>query len=312
MPEIRNLVVYGAGLMGKGIALALSVLDSQITLFDVVQTDVTGWLKTNFRPFLEHNILAEEEVAARIGKIRFTTDPQDACIRNADLVIECVYENMALKQQTFCNLEAVCRPDTLFCTNTSVMSPTEIGRDLKHPERFVGTHFWNPPYLIPLVEVVKTERSSPDATQAVIDILNQAGKKAVLCQKDVPGFIANRMQHALWREAISIVENGIADAETVDMAVKNSFGLRLPQLPPLENADMVGLDLTYNIHQYLLPHLENSPKPSLLLEQALGNGQLGYKTGLGFHQHSPAEITKQKQDLNDYLIQMLYTQPQAK
>ncbi len=299
-------MVYGAGLMGKGIALALSVLDCEITLYDVVQTDVSGWLCENFRPFLEHNILTEHEVATRIGKIRFTTDPQDDSIRNADLVIECVFEDLALKQKTFRDLETICRPDTLLCTNTSVMSPTEIGRDLKHPERFVGTHFWNPPYLIPLVEVVKTERSSSETAQAVIDVLNQAGKKAVLCKKDVPGFIANRMQHALWREAISIVENDIADAKTVDMAVKNSFGLRLPQLPPLENADMVGLDLTYNIHQYLLPHLENSGQPSLLLEKALQNGQLGYKTGAGFHIRSTEEIARQKQELNEYLIQMLY------
>jgi len=301
-------VIYGAGLMGKGIALALSVLDCEITLYDVVRTDVSGWLSENFRPFLEHNILTEHEVATRIGKINFTTDPQDDSIRNADLVIECVYEDLALKQKTFRDLESICRPDTLLCTNTSVMSPTEIGRDLKHPERFVGTHFWNPPYLIPLVEVVKTERSSSEAAQAVIDVLNQAGKRAVLCKKDVPGFIANRMQHALWREAISIVENDIADAETVDMAVKNSFGLRLPQLPPLENADMVGLDLTYNIHQYLLPHLENSGKPSLLLEKALQNGQLGYKTGAGFHSRSTEEIARQKHELNEYLIQMIYKQ----
>lgn len=303
---IRNLVIYGAGLMGKGIALALSVLDCQITLYDLVQTDVTTWLNENFRPFREHGILTEQEVRARIGRIGFTTDPQDDRIRNADLVIECVFEDMALKQKTFHDLESVCRPDALLCTNTSVMSPTEIGRDLQHPERFVGTHFWNPPYLVPLVEVVKTERSSAETAQAVIDVLNQAGKTAVLCQKDVPGFIANRMQHALWREAIDIVEQGIADARTVDLAVKNSFGLRLPQLPPLENADMVGLDLTFNIHQYLLPHLANSGQPSQLLETARQQGHLGYKTGKGFHVRTPEEIMRQKQDLNEYLIQMLY------
>ncbi len=306
MPQIRNVVIYGAGLMGKGIALALSVLDCEITLYDPVKTDVPVWLQENFQPFIRHGILTQEETNVRIGKVRFTNNPQDDSIRMADLIIECVFEDIALKQKVFRDLESICRPDTLLCTNTSVMSPTEIGKDLKYPQRFAGTHFWNPPYLIPLVEVVKTERTSPETAQAVIDFLNRAGKKAVLCKKDVPGFIANRMQHALWREAISIVEQGIADADTVDMAVKNSFGLRLPQLPPLENADMVGLDLTFNIHQYLLPYLENSPKPSVLLEQALQAGRLGYKSGTGFHDRTPEEIAAQKQALNDYLIEMLY------
>lgn len=306
MLPINQVVIYGAGLMGKGIALALSGLDCKITLYDQVETDVPAWLRENFLPFIRHEILTEHEAAARSGKIRFTTDPQDDAIRTADLVIECVFEDLALKQKVFRELESVCRTDALLCTNTSVMSPTQIGKDLMYPQRFVGTHFWNPPYLIPLVEVVQTYRTSPETAQAVISFLNLAGKKAVLCKKDVPGFIANRMQHALWREAISIIEQGIADADTVDMAVKNSFGLRLPQLPPLENADLVGLDLTFNIHQYLLPFLENSPKPSVLLEQALQEGRLGYKSGAGFHDRTAAEIAAQKQALNDYLIQMLY------
>ena len=116
----------------------------------------------------------------------------------------------------------------------------------------MGTHFWNPGHLIPLVEVVKSDASSDEVAQTVMEVLRSVGKKPVLCKKDVPGFIANRMQHALWREAISIVENGIADAATVDEAVRYSFGLRLPQLVPMENADMVGTDLTYNIHDYIL------------------------------------------------------------
>ena len=153
-------------------------------------------------------------------------------MKNADLVIEAVFEDMKIKRETFAKLEARCRPDTIFCTNSSVMSPSEISAELKHRERFVGTHFWNPGHLIPLVEVVKSDASSDEVAQTVMEVLRSVGKKPVLCKKDVPGFIANRMQHALWREAISIVENGIADAATVDEAVRYSFGLRLPQLGP--------------------------------------------------------------------------------
>ena len=139
-----------------------------------------------------------------------------------------------------------------------------------------------------------------------MEFMTKIGKKPALCNKDVPGFIANRLQHALWREAISIVENGIADAATVDMAIKNSFGLRLPQLAPLENSDMVGTDLTFNIHNYVLDYIEDSHKPSPLLTKMKEEGKMGFKSGEGFYKWTPEEIQKCNEDLNSYLIKMLY------
>ncbi|NMA25770.1 MAG: 3-hydroxyacyl-CoA dehydrogenase family protein, partial [Clostridiales bacterium] len=209
-------------------------------------------------------------------------------------------------RKTFAELEALYAREAIFCTNTSVMSPSEISAGLRYRERFAGTHFWNPAHLILLVEVVKSDATSDETADTVMALLESVGKKPVLCRKDVPGFIANRMQHALWREAISIVENGIADAETVDMAVKYSFGLRLPQIGPLENADMVGTDLTYSIHDYILPFLESSPRPSPLLTELNSNGDLGFKTGKGFRSWTPDEMQAVKDDLNEYLIKAFY------
>lgn len=304
--EIKNILVCGGGLMGKGVAHALSALPgADITVYDIAYNDFRAGLEATFSQMVERGVYTTDEAASRAARVRFSDDLADAA-QDADLVVECVYEDMALKRETFRKLEAVCRADCIFCTNTSVMSPSEISRNLARRERFAGTHFWNPAYLIPLVEVVKTDATSDEVAQTVRDVLNRAGKKAVLCKKDVPGFIANRMQHALWREAISIVENGIADAATVDEAVKNSFGLRLPQLPPLENADMVGLDLTWSIHEYILPHLEDSHEPSPLLAKMRARGDNGYKTGRGFFERSPEEIAKQRKDLTDYLINMIY------
>ncbi len=139
-----------------------------------------------------------------------------------------------------------------------------------------------------------------------LEFMTRVGKEPCLCNKDVPGFIGNRLQHALWREAISIVENGIADAETVDIAIKNSFGLRLPQLSALENADMVGLDLTLNIHNYLLPYIEDSHHPSPLLEKLNAEEKIGFKTNQGFYKWTDEEKKKKTEDLNTYLIKMLY------
>ena len=224
MSKVGSILVYGSGMMGKGIAMVLSALEGvTITLFDVADQDVFASIRANYDQLTRKGIFSQDEVDLRISRIRFTTDLHDELLRNADIVIECVYEDLKLKQDTFRKLESICRPDCILCTNTSVMSPTQISEYLQHKERFVGTHFWNPAHLIPLVEVVKTDATDDDTVQAVMNLLIRAGKKAVLCKKDVPGFIANRMQHALWREAISIVEHGIADAKTVDEAVKNSF-----------------------------------------------------------------------------------------
>jgi len=300
---IKNILIAGGGMMGKNIAFVFSSNpEYSITVYDLYETDVPGGIRKNTASLG----LAEEELAARLERISFTTDIDSDLIKAADFVIEAVFEDMEIKRQTFAKLEERCRPDTIFCTNTSVMSPTEISRDLKHRERFVGTHFWNPGHLIPLVEVVKSDATSDEVAQTVMDVLAGVGKEPVLCKKDVPGFIANRMQHALWREAISIVENGIADAETVDKAVRYSFGLRLPQLGPIENADMVGLDLTYNIHDYILQNLEDSHKPSALLTKLRDEGKLGFKSGEGFRKWTPEEIAKSNADLNEYLVRMLY------
>jgi len=301
--EIKNILIAGGGMMGKNIAFVFSSNPAyNITVYDLYETDVHGGIRSNCASLK----LAEGELDERLSRISFTTDLDSELIKSADFVIEAVFEDMDVKRQTFAKLEERCRPDTIFCTNTSVMSPTEISRDLKHRERFVGTHFWNPGHLIPLVEVVKSDATSDETAQTVMEVLAGVGKEPVLCKKDVPGFIANRMQHALWREAISIVENGIADAETVDKAVRYSFGLRLPQLGPIENADMVGLDLTYNIHDYILRDLEDSHKPSQLLQQLRDEGKLGFKSGEGFRKWTPEEIAKSNAELNEYLVGMLY------
>jgi len=301
--EIKNILIVGGGMMGKNIAFVFSSNPAyKITVYDLYETDVHGGIRSNCASLK----LAEGELDERLSRISFTTDLDSELIKYADFVIEAVFEDMDVKRQTFAKLEERCRPDTIFCTNTSVMSPSEISRDLKYRERFVGTHFWNPGHLIPLVEVVKSDATSDETAQTVMEVLAGVGKEPVLCKKDVPGFIANRMQHALWREAISIVENGIADAETVDKAVRYSFGLRLPQLGPIENADMVGLDLTYNIHDYILRDLEDSHKPSPLLQQLRDEGKLGFKSGEGFRKWTPEEIAKSNAELNEYLVGMLY------
>ncbi len=307
MKNIKNILVVGAGMMGKNIAFVLTANpDIDIVMTDIADQDVKAGIRDNCRQLIEHGVITEAELERRLEQVSFTTDMQSERVKGGDLVIEAVFEDMAIKREMFAKLETICSPEAIFCTNTSVMSPTEISIALKYRSRFVGTHFWNPAHLIPLVEVVRSDATSDETAETVMALLKSVGKKPILCKKDVPGFVANRMQHALWREAISIVEHGIADAETVDEAVKYSFGLRLPQLGPLENADMIGTDLTYSIHDYILPFLESSDKPSPLLTELRAGGNLGFKTGKGFQSWTSGEMQQVKDDLNTYLIKMLY------
>lgn len=307
MKDIQNILICGAGMMGKNIAFVMAGNPAyRVTLYDICENDVYTAIRYNTQELLDASVLTELEIEQRLNRISFTTNLDCVLVTEADFVIEAVFEDMAVKQETFSRLEKRCRPEAIFCTNSSVMSPSQISETLIHRTRFVGTHFWNPAHLIPLVEVVKSDATSDETAETVMAVLSSVGKHPVLCKKDVPGFIANRMQHALWREAISIVERGIADAKTVDEAVKYSFGLRLPQLGPLENADMVGTDLTYNIHDYILSDLEDCHSPSPMLSQLVSEGKLGFKTGEGFQTWTAEETRAASAALNRYLIQTLY------
>ncbi len=302
--EIRNVAIIGAGLMGSGIAQVFaSHPDFSVTTYDSFTSGevVHERIRGNLNRFVDKKRMTEAEVTTLLSRISHA-ETMSKAVENADLVIECIPEQMELKQDLFCELEKICKPEAIFATNTSVMSITEIASKAKSRNRIVGTHFWNPPYLIPLVEVIKSDYTDENVMADTMAILKKTGKHPVRVNRDVPGFLANRLQHALWREAISIVENGIADASTVDEAIRMGFGLRLPILGPMENADMVGNDLVLAIHNYILPHLENSPDPSPLLKQNVENGDLGFKTGKGFQTWTEEEKKESGKRLTEYLI----------
>ncbi len=303
-PAKARVAVIGAGLMGHGIAQVFAVAGHAVTLQDVRAEGLAPAVESVRRnlSFLAARGLGDEAgVEAAVARIATTTDMEEAAA-GADFVVECVFEDMGLKQEIFRVLDACTPTETVLATNTSVMSISEIASRAERRERIVGTHFWNPPYLIPLVEVVRAVDTSDATMERTLALLKAVGKHPVRVEKDVPGFVANRLQHALWREAISIVERGIADAATVDECIRYGFGLRLPRLAPLENADMVGLDLTLSIHEYILPHLEASPEPSPLLRERAAAGDLGFKSGRGFQEWTPETVQASREGLLEYLV----------
>jgi 3-hydroxybutyryl-CoA dehydrogenase len=303
--DVSSISVIGAGLMGHGIAQIFASKNYNVYLLDVKDELLSKALQNirlNLSIMAQKGVVLESEIDPVISRIKTTTNMAEAASA-AQLVIEAVTENLELKQEVFQDLDRLCSPETILATNTSVISITEIASRARRRERILGTHFWNPPYIIPLVEVVKGKETSGETLETTYQLLKNAGKHPVKCLKDVPGFIANRLQHALWREAISIVEHGIADAATVDEAIKNSFAIRLPVLGPMENADMVGLDLILSIHDYVLKYLESSPNPSPLLREKVKRGELGFKTGKGFQTWSTEEVEKSRSKLLEYLIE---------
>ncbi|HCO62975.1 MAG TPA: 3-hydroxyacyl-CoA dehydrogenase [Clostridiales bacterium] len=309
--DIKRILIVGAGMMGKNIAFVMTANPAYtVGVYDLYETDLAAGIRANTQQLVDKGILTAQELEERLERVAFTTDLESPLVSQADLVIEAVFEDMQVKRETFAKLEARCRPDTIFCTNSSVMSPSEISAQLTHRERFVGTHFWNPGHLIPLVEVIKSDASSDAVAQTVLDVLTSVGKKAVLCKKDVPGFIANRLQHALWREAFYMVENGIADAKTVDDACKYGPGLRWPIMGPMENSDLVSITLTKNIHDYILPSLADNHEPSKCLAEMLERGEDGFKTGKGWQSWTPEQMQASNDGLRAYLIDYLARQQQ--
>jgi 3-hydroxybutyryl-CoA dehydrogenase len=302
--DISNISVIGAGFIGPGIAQIFASKYYNVRLMDIkdeLLPKAVENIRSNLSLMARKGLVPESEIDAIIGKIKTTTDMSEAT-SDVQLVIEAVTENLELKQKVFQDLDQLCPPETILATNTSVISITEIAAKAGNKGRILGTHFWNPPYIIPLVEVIKAKETSEETMEITYQFLKAVGKHPVKVMKDVPGFIANRLQHALWREAISIVEHGIADAATVDEAIKNSFAIRLPVLGPLETADMIGLDLTLSIHDYILKYLESSPNPSPLLREKVKRGELGFKTGQGFYTWSAEEAQRSREDLLEYLL----------
>lgn len=270
------VAVIGAGLMGHGIAQVFALAGHSVRVHDssvAMLSTLRERIDRNLRDLnQDHSVISRVSGHATLS----------AAVAGAAFVFEAGPENLQLKQQIFADIEAAAPPDAILASNTSVIPITHIMSRLHDRTRALGTHWWNPPFLVPLVEVIRTASTSETTLQSMTSLLDAAGKTPVIVQKDVPGFIGNRLQHALWREAIALVQDGVCDARTVDTVVKASFGRRLAVLGPLENADLVGTDLTLAIHDNVLPHLDRTAGSLPLLQRLVIEGKLGMKSGEGF------------------------------
>ncbi|MEP0521220.1 MAG: 3-hydroxyacyl-CoA dehydrogenase NAD-binding domain-containing protein [Hyphomicrobiales bacterium] len=299
MENARIIAIVGAGLMGHGIALTFARAGHDVQVFDPVPESLET-LKERVSASLVALGVDAVETKATVARVLPCHTFAEA-LRSADVLVEAVPEKLELKQSVFAEAEAIASEECIFASNTSVIPITSIMEKLRQPQRALGTHWWNPPHMIPLVEVIQTKWTSAATIDAIMALLESAGKTPVRVEKDVPGFIGNRLQHALWREAISLVENGVCSAEAVDTVVKTSFGRRLSVLGPLENADLVGTDLTMDIHQNVLSDLEDRPTPSPYLKKLVNAGKLGMKVGEGFQTWTPQKAAAVRSRVTTHL-----------
>lgn len=305
--DINKAVVAGSGQMGPGIAYTLALVGCETQIYgrtaDSVDKGMTAFADLLDLLGTEHLIDADR--AEAVGALVSGTMDLESAVQDADLVIESIPENLQLKQDFFVRVEKACPAKALLASNTSGLPATDIAAPLARPERFAVTHFWNPPQLMPLVEVVKGEKTSMATVETLSKLLAKAGKKPVKVLKDTPGQLGNRMFQALLREAVHIVEEGIASVEDVDTAIKNGLGRRFPVYGPLEHNDVVGLDTLFAIQSYICRSLCNDTEPSALLKKKFEDGDLGVKSGNGFYDWNIADSKEVTTRRDRFLLELM-------
>ena len=275
--------ICGIGQMGSSAAISFSRAGFPVLLWgrDPSKHDAARQTLARHAEFLDQNAGAAESP----GTITIVSNLGDLD-ESADVILECVAEDLATKSHLLSQLTQAPKRQSLLLSTTSGLSITEMGRRSGTQHLLVGTHFWNPAHLMPIVEVIRGADTPDDRMEAAINLVRKIGKIPVRVEKDVPGFIGNRLLHALWREAIHLVETGVASPEDIDQVASLTFGLRLPAVGPFANMDLVGLELLANIQSYLLADLSTAVGVQAAVRQRIENGELGMKSERGFHDWS--------------------------
>lgn len=305
--NIKRICSLGTGTIGPGIALTFVLAGYQVNIFGRSEAGIQRGFKRIdeiLQRFKDHGLIETSELPVIRARIRGVTTLEEA-MASAGFVIESISEDLTSKQEIFAEIEKFSSPETVFASSTSGLSPTAIAAKLEHKDRFVVAHFWNPPHLIPLVEVVPGEHTSRNAIVLTAELLTKIGKKPVVLNREALGFIGNRLQFAMLREALAIIDSGIATKEAVDATMKYALGRRLSATGPFESADLSGLDIIGNISSYLLEDLCSGNEVSPFLRKTIAEGKLGTKTGSGFYQWSTDSLLRINGIREDNLIEWL-------
>lgn len=311
--DVRHVAVAGTGMMGPGIAATFALAGRQATIVSRTPEGASKGVTTakSLIEVLASNGLADASQARDAVARLVPSADLEATVRAVQLFVESIPEDLATKQAFFARLDKT-SPDVILCSNTSGISITAIAEKSSRPERILTTHFWNPPYLMPLVEVSVGRRTDPGIAREVMALLRMCGKVPVMVHHDRPGQLGNRIQHAMIRECVNIVQEGIASAEDVDLAVKTGVGLRLPVYGVFEHADMVGLDLVKAVQDYVLPDLSTVQEAGRLHREKVAKGELGVKSNRGFLAWTPEKAQEVRSRRDAFLIRFLRWQKERR
>ena len=287
LEDIKKIGIAGAGTMGSGIAQIFARKG-----YEVVVTDIKEEFLENSKKLvsifnsslIEEGLMEEGEVENIVNNIKYSIDKK--IFSDCDVIIEAIIEKMEIKQDFWKEVEEIAKPDAIFATNTSGLSINGISEKVENKRRFIGMHFWNPPHIIPLVELIRGNETSEETVNLSLELIKKIDKEPVVVKKDAPGFIGNRLQLAVFREALNIVESGIASIEDVDKAMKYGPGFRYPIIGPLETADLGGLDTFYYISSYLFNDLSDTKEPQEILKDLMDKKELGVKSKKGLYDYS--------------------------
>lgn len=304
--DVHRVAVAGTGMMGPGIAATFALGGRDAIIVSRTPENAAKGVasaRSLIDKLAENGLADSEQATGAKARLTASTSPEEA-VRSAQLFVESIAENLAVKQDYFARLDIAAK-ETILCSNTSGISITEIAAKCGRPERVMTTHFWNPPYLMPLVEVVVGKRTSLQIAERVMALLKACGKVPVLVRKDVPGQLGNRIQHAMIRECMHIVAEGIATPEDVDLAVKAGVGLRCPVYGVFEHADMVGLDLVKAVQDYVVPDLSTVKGASAIHNAKIAKGELGVKTAKGFLDWPPGKAEQVRARRDGFITEFL-------
>lgn len=282
--SIKVAGIVGGGLMGAGIAAQFARAGHQVVIIETSaarRDALPGVIAGIMEELLAARALTPEESPAAQARVKLSDDP--SALAPARLVIEVIPEVLTAKQELYRQLEAVIAPTALLASNTSGFMPDALSAGLTHPERFLIAHFWNPPHAIPLVEVVPGTRTAPACVELAVAMLRGIGAEPVVLRKAVPGFIGNRLQFAILREALHLVHSGVADPETVDAVMKASLGRRYGITGPFESADLGGLETILQVATHLMPELAKDESALAVLRAHIAKGEKGAASGAGFY-----------------------------
>lgn len=294
--EIRRIAIIGAGLMGSQIGQEFALAGYDVYLHDLTEKKLQQAVKNiqaDLQRYVDLGLLTHEQVKLSLNRIHTSPVLKDA-VEDVDVVVEAVFEDLGLKQRVFKELDGLCPERTILVSNASGLPPSKLASATQRPDRVIVANYWNPTYLIPLVEMVRGEETSDETVETIYHLLIKVGKKPAI--ENEPGYVGNRLQGALFREAFSIVSQGIATPQDVDTVIKNSFGRRLAFVGPFEYFDTMGWDLILHWYTYMIHDIESSTEVPYVLKEKVEKGELGAKTGKGFYEwtQESAEVFKDR------------------